>query len=74
MFEKYPDQARARRHTLWTGIGFTIVGLIFFLAGGRVVSLIFLLPGLTFVLTAIFSNREGFETAKLIGKFFQWFA
>ncbi|WP_212801192.1 hypothetical protein [Pseudomonas sp. St290] len=74
MFEKYPDQAKERRHTLLAGSGTIVVGALFFLAGGKLISLAFLLPGLAFVLVAIFCSHAGFETAKRIGKFFEWFA
>lgn len=74
MFEKHPDQARDRRHVLWTGFGTIVVGMLFFWGGGGNFSLVFVLPGIVFVLVAIFCSHEGFETAQRIGKFLAWFA
>ncbi|WP_339428858.1 hypothetical protein [Pseudomonas taetrolens] len=74
MFEKHPDQARDRRHALLAGYGSIAVGVLFFWGGAGVVSLVFLVPGSMFVLVAIFCSYEGFETAKRIGKFLEWFS
>jgi len=74
MLKKYPDQARERRHVLWAGLGSTIVGVMFYLAGAGIISCIFLLPGILFILVALFCTHAGFETAKRVGKFFEWFA
>ena len=48
--------------------------MLFFWGGAGVVSLVFLVPGSMFVLVAIFCSYEGFETAKRIGKFLDWFS
>ncbi|MDN3223928.1 hypothetical protein [Pseudomonas nunensis] len=74
MFERYPDQARDRRHAFWAGVACTVVGILFFWAGAGALTFAFLLPGLLFVLAAIFCSQTGFETAMRIGKFFEWFA
>lgn len=74
MFEKHPDQARERWLVLLSGGGALVIGLIFFFWRGGAVSFAFLLPGLAFVLIAIFCSHEGFMTAMQIGKFFQWFS
>ncbi|WP_460322794.1 hypothetical protein [Pseudomonas ogarae] len=74
MFDKYPDQATDRRVALWGGLGFMVVGMLFFVFGGGAVSLIFFLPGLILASAAIFCNYERFAAAKRIGKFFEWFS
>ncbi|WP_223529309.1 hypothetical protein [Pseudomonas sp. A-RE-23] len=74
MFDKYPNQAIDRRVALWSGFGFMVVGMLFFVFGGGAVSLVFFLPGFILASAAIFCNYERFDTAKRIGKFFECFS